>query len=149
MRHAAAADGILDVPLDAKDVDTRVLRDATVQDVDQAPHASVARGGAEILVTREIDTGWAESPLAHVVVGGRDDLLDAAARVGELGHVAEIDRRDLGRRSQGGERVTVASERADPDARGHELTRYHSSELTRSADDEHSRFGHCSLRAAA
>ena len=87
------------------------------------------------------------APLAHVVVGGGDDLIDAAARLGQLRHVAEIDRRDFRAGRERRQRFAVARERADLAPDGDELARDHAAELTRGADNEHSRFAHCGLRA--
>ena len=103
-RDAAPADGVLDVPLDAEDIDRRILRDAAIRDVDQPAHAGVARRGAEVLVGAEIGAGRAVRALAHVVVGGGDDLLDIATGLGELRQVAHVHRGDLGARRQRAER---------------------------------------------
>ena len=52
-------------------------------------------------------------PVAHVVVGGGDDLVDAATRLGELRQIAEINGRDLGAWRKRGQPLAAAGEGAD------------------------------------
>src|SRR5206468_973492 len=82
--YAAAADRVLDVPLQAKDIDRQVLRHAAERYVEQPAHAGVPRGRTQVLVTGEIDLHRARRRLAHVVVGSGNDLGDAAAGFRQL-----------------------------------------------------------------
>src|SRR4030095_4630806 len=133
--HATPADGILDIPLDSEDVDGGILCDAPERDEDQTAHACVARRRTEILVSREVDARWAGGALAHVVVRRGDDLLDAAACLGELRHIPEVDGCGFRRGRELGECVLVAGERANSGAGRNKLARDDAAKLTRSADD--------------
>src|SRR5204863_5177530 len=129
--HAAAADRVLDVPFQAKDVDRQVLRHAAERDVEQPAHAAVPHGGAQVLVAGEIDFHRARRPAAHVVVGGGNHLADTAAGLGQLREVEEIDGGNLG--SSRGQRLqpaAVSRQRAHGYAAGEQLSRERAAQLT-------------------
>jgi hypothetical protein len=46
IRHAAPADRVFDEPFDSEDIDRRILVDAVRGDIEDAPHAGIARAGA-------------------------------------------------------------------------------------------------------
>ena len=109
---AAAANGVLDVPLEAKDVDGSIPRDAESGHVNQSAHASITHRRAEILVRGEIDARRARGSATHVV-RGRDNLIDAAACLGESRHIEQVHGGPLGFRRQLGEPPGIARERTN------------------------------------
>jgi hypothetical protein len=138
VRHAAALDRVLDVPLDPEVVDHGELIHAAERHEHQAADAGVARRGAEVLIGGEVDLRRAGRARAHDVVGGGDDLADPAARLGQFGQVHHVDCGDFGaglfeRRQLRG----VTAERAHGHACGKELAGDHAAEQTGGAGDQH------------
>jgi hypothetical protein len=143
MWNAAAANDVLDVPLDAKDIDGRVLRNPSVRHVNQPPNTCGARGRTEVLIGSQIDARRAVGARAHVVVRGGDDLIDAAAGVGEPRHIEQIDRPTVDARMHLRESGRAPRQRADWRPRRPQLRDDRATELTSGADDEddsHERF---------
>jgi hypothetical protein len=72
----------------------------------------------------------------------RDDLVHAAAGLGELREIAEINRRDLGVRRKHGQLLGVAGEGAHTRARSNEFVCDDPAKLSGGSDDEYARCAH-------
>ena len=135
--HAASPYCVFDVPLEPEDIDGLVRAQAAKRDVGEPPHACIPRGGAQVLVCREIDPARTRRARAHVVVGGRNDLVDALAGRVELRHVEHVHGGDFGAGAlEIGQLVLAAGERPDGHAGGDQLAGNRTAQLAACAGDE-------------